>query len=197
MMWPEGTRESQKAHALNHVLSLDFAIGLCKQRRTAVQAGGNVGLWPLRMARDFEQVITFEPDRISFECLKENVSAKWTNVLPLPFALGGASGRCSIVRASLGSHSVTKGRDVIMFALDDIVIDDLDLLQLDIEGYELCALIGAKQTIQRCGPVIQVELRGFTERYGGSDAEVVKFLTDLGYREAGRQPGNDVIFTRA
>lgn len=193
MQWPEGTRDSQRVHALKHVRSLDFAIGLCSRRRTAVQAGGNVGLWPLRMAKDFDRVITFEPDDISRACLEANVAA-CANVVVRGEALGGEPGRCSIEHASLGSHAVIAGTDHEVVMLDVFGLDDVDLLQLDIEGYELEALKGAKHTIQRSLPVIQVELRDFTARYGASDADVISFLTDLGYREAGRQPGNDVIF---
>lgn len=193
MIWPEGTRESQKAHALKHVKSLEFAIALCKRRRTAVQAGGNVGLWPLRMAKSFDCVVTFEPETVTRTCLVAN-TAQESRIQVRSEALGETDGHCSIERASLGSHSVIAGSEVEVVPLDKFGFACVDLLQLDIEGYELQALRGARETIQRSWPVIQVELRDFTARYGASDAEVIGFLTDLGYHEVGRQPGNDVIF---
>ncbi len=73
LWWPDGTTTSQVQHALKHVQSIEWAIARCKQRRTAVQAGGNIGLWPRRLAQSFENVITFEPDAISIECLRQNV----------------------------------------------------------------------------------------------------------------------------
>jgi hypothetical protein len=78
--------------------------------------------------------------------------------------------------------------------IDSLGLLDLDLLQLDIEGYEWHALAGARQTLERCRPLVQVELRGFTERYGKTDAEVVALLESLGYKLVASQPGNDFVF---
>lgn len=191
--WPEGTRESQKEHALAHVRSAELAIGLCKRRRTAIQAGGNVGLWPARFAESFERVLTFEPEPVSRACLAQNVAA-FANVTVRAEALGDTPGACGIDRRSLGSHNVVDGASVAIVTIDSLELVDVDLLQLDIEGYELRALRGGAETIRRCRPVIQVELRGFTEKYGDSDAGLIEFLVGLGYREKARVPGSDVVF---
>lgn len=193
MKWPADTRESQKDHALNHVRSAELAISLCKQHRTAIQAGGNVGLWPMRMARSFELVLTFEPEPVSRAVLAENV-ATLTNVSVRAEALGESHGACGISRRSLGSHNVTDGASVDIITIDSLGLYDVDLIQLDIEGYELRALRGAVETIRRCRPVIQVELRGFTAKYGDSDEALIAFLAELGYREKARVPGADVVF---
>ena len=193
MKWPEGTRDSQKEHALHHLGSAELAISLCRKHRVAIQAGGNVGLWPMRMARSFQRVITFEPEPVSRQCLSENV-ADFANVEVRGEALGESSGRCGIARRSLGSHNITDGEDCEVLALDSLGLIDVDLLQLDIEGYELRALRGAEATIRASHPVIQVELRGFTEKYGDSDAGLIAFLAGLGYRERAKVQGSDVVF---
>lgn len=193
--WPDDVGEKWR-HAFKHVKSLDFALRRCVAKgrlRTAVQAGGNIGLWPLALARSFARVVTFEPDAVSRACLARNVRSARVEVRPE--AVGDAFGRADIVRASLGSHYVAPGTSVEVVPIDALAIDDLDLLQLDVEGSELAALRGAASTIARCRPaVVQVELREFSARYGATDAEVVAFLRSLGYREAARLPGNDVAF---
>jgi len=104
-------------------------------------------------------------------------------------------GFCGIDRKSLGSHKVTSGLTVLMTSVDALNLTDLDLLQLDIEGYEWHALMGARETIARCRPVIQVELReALLNRYGHPEADVRGVLTELGYKEVSRQQGSDVVF---
>lgn len=190
-VWFPDDVQSKWIHAFKHVRSIEDAIARCPRRRTAVQAGGNIGLWPRRLAQSFVRVITFEPDAISRECLSVNVPA---NVEIRPEAVGAGHQRCGMVRDSLGSHYVTAGADIPMTTVDEFDLQDVDLLQFDIEGYEFAALVGAEQTIRRCHPVIQVELREFGDRYGHTNAEVVDLLVRLGYRVVSKQPGNDVVF---
>lgn len=189
MKWPADTRESQKVHALKHVQSVEYAISVCKRRRTAVQAGGNVGLWPVRLAKSFAAVVTFEPEPISRACLEENV-AGLANVTVRPEALGEKITGCGIERRSLGSHVIVadtyQDRDrwnAQMIDLDTLEIEDADLLQLDIEGYEIHALSGAVETIRRSRPVIQVEILGlvaYDPIFDFMRAETYRLSKDMG-----------------
>lgn len=188
--WPDDVGEKYR-HALAHLGSLEWAMAACATRRTAVQAGGNIGLWPKRLAEAFDQVYTFEPEPISRACLERNV---FQNVIVSDAALGAAVGRCGIKRRSLGSHLVTEGDTVPVTTVDALALADLDFLQLDVEGYEWHALKGAVETIGRCHPLIQVELRGFTDKFGQTDAEVRTLLATLGYREVAQRPGSDFVF---
>lgn len=191
LWWPNGTRDSQWRHALKHLRSIEWALAHCAQTRTAVQAGGNIGLWPRRLAQVFDRVITFEPDAISRACLLRNVPP---SVEVRPEALGEAIGWCGLMRQSLGSHCVTRGHAIAVTTLDALALTDLDFLQLDIEGYEWHALMGGRETVARCQPLIQVELRHLTAQYGQSDVAVRELLESWGYREVAQQPGNDVVF---
>ncbi len=190
LWWPDDVGTKWQ-HSLQHLRSIEFAIGRRPQRRTAVQAGGNIGLWPRRLAEAFARVITFEPEPISRSCLLRNVPA---SVEVRGEALGDAIGTCSIGRKSLGSHRVQPGTTVPVTTVDALQLQDVDLLQLDIEGYEWHALAGARDTLARCRPLVQVELRNFTDQFGHSDADVRELLAALGYREISRQLGSDVVF---
>lgn len=190
LYWPDDTGTKWE-HSLRHVRAVEWAIAACPKHRTAIQAGGNIGLWPLRMAKDFGRVFTFEPEPISRQCLEQNVPR---NVIVSGSALGAEPGFCGVKRRSLGSHHIVEGTDVAITPIDALQLDDVDLIQLDIEGYELNALMGAVQTIEKCHPVIQVELRGFTEKYGWSESDVRTLLVSLGYHMASQQPGSDFVF---
>ena len=191
--WPDDVAEKWR-HSLQHVRSLEWSLARCARTRTAVQAGGNIGLWPRRMADVFARVITFEPDATSCACLLRNTNDVAARVDVHCAALGADTGRCSIQHRSLGSHQVIAGDEVPVTTIDALGLTDLDFLQLDIEGYEWHALRGAMVTIARCRPLIQLELRGFTEKYGGSDDAVRALLAGLGYHEVSQQRGNDVVF---
>lgn len=191
LCWPDDVQDKWR-HSLKHVHSLEWAIARCQQRRTAVQAGGNMGLWPRRLADVFDRVISFEPDDISRACCFANVPP---SVEVRSEALGSEPGVVAIERESLGSHHVSEhGYIVPVTTVDALNLTDLDLLQLDVEGYEWHALAGAVETLKRCRPLVQIELRNFTERYGKSDVEVRALLAELGYREISQQPGNDFVF---
>lgn len=194
LWWPD-TVGDQYAHALMHVESIEWAIKRCKLRRKAVQAGGNVGLWPRRLAQSFDKVITFEPDDVSRECLLMNVP---DNVEVGVTVLGSEFGSCGIKHRGLGSHNVIDGDVCEMAPLDDMGLEDVDLLQLDVEGYEWHALKGAEDTIRRCRPIIQVELRDSPlARHGSTPGEVRAWLAARGYRQVSAQQGSDFVFEAA
>lgn len=190
LWWPDDVADKWR-HALRHLESIEVGLAHCSARRTAVQAGGNIGLWPRRLSETFTRVWTFEPDDTSRACLQSNVPA---NVTVSAQALGAAVGQCGLKHKSLGSHRVVDGDAIPVTTIDALGLTDLDFLQLDIEGYEWHALAGGTDTIARCHPVIQLELRGFTEKYGHSDQAVRELLQALGYSEIAQAPGADVVF---
>lgn len=194
--WPDDTRPPQIEHALRHLSSLKAALKLCRRHGVAVQAGGNIGLWPRELAKHFRSVMTFEPEPVSRDCLLANV-ANLGNVQVFAAALGEAAGSGHVSRKSLGSHKMSDaGAPCPIVALDDLDLDGLDFLQLDIEGYELIALRGGRQIIDKHGPVIQVELRNFGDRYDAPDSALRDFLAGLGYKRAAKTGGCDEVFVR-
>jgi len=190
LWFPDDVGESWR-HALQHVQSVEWAVAHVPQHRVALQAGGNVGLWPRRLAARFGRVLTFEPDPVSRACLQANVPA---SVEVHAEALGSAPGRCAIKHRGLGSHRVVEGTEVTITTVDALELEVLDFLQLDIEGYEHHALLGAQKTLRRCRPMVQVELRGFTSKYGTTTQETEALLASLGYQRVSRQSGSDHVF---
>jgi FkbM family methyltransferase len=189
--WPDDVGAKWQ-HSLRHVRTVETAIRFARSRRTVVQAGGNIGLWPHRLAQKFERVITFEPEPVSRECLVANLR-DLPNVTVRAEALGATRGTCVIARKSLGSHKVAVGAGTEILPLDELKLTDLDFLCLDVEGYEQRVIEGAWRTIERCHPLIQVEMRGFTSNYGGSDDELERRLLEAGYRVLAR-PSADVLY---
>jgi hypothetical protein len=68
-----------------------------------------------------------------------------------------------------------------------------DLIQLDLEGYEVYALYGARETIRRHRPVLIVEINKSAGYEGFGRDEIRRAIAELGYRVVGRF-GSDEVF---
>jgi hypothetical protein len=66
--------------------------------------------------------------------------------------------------------------------IDDLNLAYCDFIQLDVEGYQLYALMGAINTIKKFRPVISIEL-DWSFRYNHSQADIKNFLLNLGYEK--------------
>lgn len=195
--WPKRIKPTSYDYAFKHVSEIDHAVKLCRPGGVAVQAGGNIGLWPLRMANSgkFVRVHTFEPQRVLFECLCENLRFQPPRITPYSYALGDAEFLCGIEKRSLASHRVVLGSDVKVRAIDSFMFDDVSFIQLDIEGYEQFALQGARWTIQKWRPIIQIELDGLGVKngYKAKDEDTRAMLASWGYKQVHRV-GHDSVF---
>lgn len=196
------------------------------RRRVAVQAGGATGVWACRLAYEFEEVWTFEPLRQNWAALKFNVDTfrrrkdpKAKGFIYATFgALGGRDGSADSVimqqhpneEANAGSYQVVPVRsedcdDVentsAMFSVDGFFSPEssklpVDLLCLDVEGYELPALQGGENVIQHHRPVVVVEDKGLSQRYGYQKGDVIQWLRSRGYVVA-EKIKRDVVLVHA
>lgn len=177
--------------ARRDLTSVDAVLAVVPGRTACVQAGGNLGVWPKYLSRHFASVLTFEPSADLFPKLMANVPE--TNVVKLQAALGdrgGLVGTACVRRDAkrLADHEglthVVPGGIIPRVALDALALPVIDLLYLDLEGYELHALRGAVDTISRCRPVIAVEINRNIEFEGFTQDDVRAFITAQRYERA-------------
>jgi len=182
---------------LAEVSDLGASLDLCKQFRTVIQAGGNVGVYPMALAQKFERVYTVEPDAANYEALAINTASQ-PRVVIRRAAFGQNHGKAAIDQIypdNIGAHQIKEGNEFDVLPIDSLGVTDCDLLQLDVEGYEHLAILGAIETIEASWPVITLELKGHGERYGYTDDDTINLLADMGYKIADRV-NKDVIFTK-
>lgn len=169
--------------------NLDAALAHVIGRRCVVQAGGNLGIFPKRLAEEFTSVISFEPDPALFSAMKHN--APEPNIVAINAAIGNsrvpislsARRRDSSGRATHEGLTHVAGPGTIkQMLIDDLTLTTCDLIYLDIEGYELNALMGATKTIERCRPVIAVEINRNILHYGTSGAALRSWIEARGYK---------------
>ena len=172
--------------------AIESAEPYLQGHRTCIQAGGCIGVWPTRLAQIFNTVHTFESQADNYQCLTHNTEGI-TNIITYPNALGSKDGLVKMVQepryvGHSGAWMVEDGGDIPQITIDSLNLSHVDLIWLDIEGSEYNALEGARQTIERCKPVIGIEYRGFCARYAG---DPIKLLKGLDYRERDCTVKND------
>lgn len=178
--------------------NLDRVVARVPQRRVAVQAGGNLGLFPKRLAMGFDVVYTFEPAAALFPILLAN--APEPNIVRLQAALGyhralvgtSQTRRDGKPDAHEGITHIAGPGPVPTLRLDDLALPVCDLLQLDLEGWELYALQGAAATLTRCRPVLCVEVNKNLGFVGVPEDTVRRFIADHGYRFVERLEADEV-----
>ena len=145
--------------------------------RVVVQAGGNCGLYPLYYAEIFERVFTFEPDPLNFHCLAAN--CKNSKIIKFNTALTDNPQYLRIGNPDPLNNGMPciNGGDTVVYG---ITIDSLDLpvvslIHLDVETYEYEVIQGAVRTIERCRPLVVLEITR-------AHQEINQLMKSLNYR---------------
>jgi len=175
-------------------------------RRVAIQAGGNCGVFPVYLAKRFAQVITFEPDPINYECMYENLDrfiGPDEHVTAINAGLADELGDCRMFEPedepnNCGALQVVKGGEIPLMTIDSLKLEGVDLIYLDIEGYEDLALLGAVETIARDKPTIVCENKGLNDRFPETPPNPSEEFRDwlcaeFGYVFAGRLMRDDIF----
>lgn len=162
LWWPEfeAPPSDMMPWIMGRVNDCDVVAGHVRTKGIAVQAGGHIGLYARQLAKHFSFVFTFEPVIEMFCALKRNVQYS-QNIVPQRKALGAQQGFVKVQPRTGGKSAVTAadmGDDVEMITIDSLALPRCDLIYLDIEGYELNALAGAKALIALKRPVIVLEM---------------------------------------
>lgn len=183
----EGSTECIK-WARRDLETLNATLQFVTGRTACVQAGGNLGVFPKRLAQVFETVYTFEPDAELFASLTRN--APELNIVKMQAALGceripvrmQCSRRDKSGRAVHEGLTHVAGRGTIpTIMIDDLGLPVCDLIYLDVKGWEFFALQGARETVRRCRPVIAVEINRNIAFCGHTAGELRELIRSFGY----------------
>ena len=129
-----------------------------------IHAGSGFGDF-LPALKDCNRVFVFEPNPLMYKCSLQTIQLNnLTNVSLYTHALGEYDGKSELKitdesglemgpRSEIGDGIVVK-----IIKLDTFIVEKIDLIHLDIEGYEFEALKGAKELIERDKPIIILEI---------------------------------------
>lgn len=157
-----------------NVQDLDAGIAWTKKKGHALQAGGHVGIFPNYLAKFFDTVFTFEPDPELYDCLEKNALQNVNHSNSALFSESGV-GTFKPSVSGTGRLDAEGSWTVSTLAFDELFLP-LHFIHLDVEGEEVEVLRGAAKTIERCSPVIQLEiLPRFKDR-------IYTHMDSIGYR---------------
>ena len=175
-----GYQEEQRNRALAHV----------KEFEIAVDCGAHVGLWSKDLSKFFNKLYCFEPAIEFHECLQKNVISENTTIFNLALGSESAIGEMVITKHDNNSggsyvlpniNKISYAKDTIqkikIVDLDSFNLPRLDFFKIDVEGNNLDVLIGAEKTLDRCNPVICLEISEDEK-----DKQLGKLLKKLNYK---------------
>lgn len=186
--WPSTENDRVYTHMLNRVTDIDVAVRLCRTHGVAVQAGGFIGMWPIRLTKFFERIYTFEPIYHLYECLRLNTEG-YPAVISTRAALGREVSELGIDYKRGGcTRIVSRGRGKTpAVSIDSLNLIRCDAIFLDVERHEMEVLEGALMTLQSFHPVVTLEIKADT-------APVYdKYMDKLGYSKVAKVHA-DVIY---
>jgi FkbM family methyltransferase len=182
-----------------------FWRGLDLDGKVVYDVGAFHGILTLFFSRRAARVISYEPNLRNQARLMENIRLNGLkNVLVRPMGVGSAPGSGTLVFAPLmsGGGSLEEktveqlkksgvapvSQEIEITTLDRDIEDQglprPDFIKIDIEGWELEALRGARQTLAAHRPELFLEMHGETMREKKRKvAEIVDFLCDAGYQK--------------
>lgn len=182
-------QKNRKASEARELEILQPALQQVKTRRVAIDGGANVGHWSVAMSPHFENVFAFEPVEFSYEAMRRHLEASsCENVYPVQSALFDRECRVQMKSppkrsASTAFYAEPAASGAKAVRIDIMNLEDCGLIKLDLEGAELRALYGAVRTLERCRPVLIIEVvERQLERYNDNAERLHGLLLRLHYK---------------
>jgi FkbM family methyltransferase len=176
----------------------EHLFALCGQYAQVLDVGANIGSTLLTFARRARdgKVVGFEPDPLNFLSCTHNLSLNgFSHARMLNVGLGSEEASFHLETRSPGNRGGNRisppenptGVKVQVKKLDNIFpeleLDRVDLIKIDVEGYELHVLKGGAQVIGKFRPLLFIEVDDDNLLdQGHSAAQLFDFLIKLGYR---------------
>jgi FkbM family methyltransferase len=159
------------------------ALQFVKKFNTAIDVGGHIGFYSSAMLDTFKNVIAFEPSPTNFKCFEKNASKATVYQVGLGdvnkevdlFIAEDNSGNNSIVE-NFGEGKVT----IQVKTLDSFNFKNIDLIKIDVQGYEEQVLLGAKETISKNKPIVIAEL--ITHKDSPPNKAALDIMSGYGYK---------------
>jgi FkbM family methyltransferase len=165
-----------------------------------IDAGANMGHLTLKFAKNcpLGQVFSFEPDSDNFTSLCENVNLNHLdNIQLFQTALSDKSGKAQLYKLfpnNPGANRIlsnepdipTASEMVRVSTIDEFfkqnIFGSIDLIKIDVEGFELFVIKGAAELIKKCKPTLFVELSAINlMQQNCKPSDLIDYIQNLNY----------------
>lgn len=160
----------------------EMIISLAQKDKLCLDIGANFGVMTQALEANGFECIAFEPQPYVFKILEKNVF-KCYNI-----GLGEVPGVFKMQkifdgnRANYGGNSILDHStmnptiDINVDTLDNFYFQNVGFMKIDVEGFEEKVLRGAKETIERCRPIMYIE-----DDRREKSISLRKYISSLGY----------------
>lgn len=189
----------------------DRLFDLVREGDTVIDVGANIGVMSLNFASrcgPSGRVIGFEPDPVNFDRVTANIKLnKFNNIRIENLALADKPGRLKLFRIDPRNPGMNRflppnqqrgeAIEVSVATLDEFIAENpmerIDLIKIDVEGFEMNVLKGARATISRWRPKLYIEVINASLKANGASArQLLSWVAGLNYRIIHASNGLDV-----
>jgi FkbM family methyltransferase len=190
----------------------EMVMKMITNKQGVIDIGAHVGITTVHwLDNGFNHVHAFEINPSHFECLKENTTEYSNRVTLYPY---GCSFEEKTVKAGYRTHknsgsfqmldeeTATKFSkdsvfEVMVKQLDAHTFDNISLIKIDVEGWELEVMKGSVNTIKQHRPVLFVEyMKGDHKKtlHKYDNNEFINLLEEINYVAVAHPDIDDTIF---
>ncbi|MCX6213640.1 FkbM family methyltransferase [Spirosoma sp.] len=168
-------------------------LSFVKANTVMLDIGANMGFYSIRVGQKavHGKVFAFEPDPGNYATLQKNlVLNNLTNVTAYNAALSDKKETLRLYKHpfNVGDYRLyndgdfTEYVDVPTLRLDDTIKERVDLIKIDVQGFEYFVLKGGQALLAKYMPIVISEFwpRGLYNS-GASPADYLSMMQDLGY----------------
>lgn len=179
--------------------AIDKLISLCKTDDCVMDIGCNIGYVLMNMTSRIGpggRAYGFEPNPITYKKLVINLKLNaFPNISVTQAALGNMEGLVepvNIVEDNLGrsivkittndKHDLTSPIFTLDSFCDRIKLNRLNIVKIDVEGYEQNVILGGLKTIEKFRPILFIEIsyENLVQQHS-SPIEIIKLINQFGY----------------
>ena len=176
-------------HELNE---MGFLLHFLRAEDAFIDIGANVGSYTiLASAVVGAKSFSFEPVPDTYHRLVQNVRLNEIEQLVSSYNMGVGekpatmyfTSNLDTVNHAISSDYFGPKVEVQIISLDDVIKNENpSLIKIDVEGFELPVILGAKHILKnKMLKAVIMELNGSGDRYGYDEAKIVKIMKDNGF----------------
>ena len=161
-----------------------------------IDCGANFGYNAVLMGKKLSNkglLVAFEPQRIIYQQLNGNlILNNIFNSITYQVALGNGTQSATTMRpvdyesswVNIGDTSIGDGgEEVNIYKLDDFEFNQVNFIKMDVQGYELFTLEGAKELISTHFPNLFIEIEAHQlAKFNVTESQLIDYIKSFGYR---------------
>jgi FkbM family methyltransferase len=158
--------------------------------------GANFGYNAILMGKQIGpkgMLVAFEPQRIVYQQLNGNlILNNIFNAITFQAALGDGTQTITTMKSvdydsnwvNIGDTSIGEGgENVSVYTLDQIELEKLNFIKIDVQGYELFMLQGAKNTLKQFQPDLFIEIEPHQLiKFNINEDQLIDYIKSFGYK---------------